>query len=413
MSSQQPDARTALAARAEKSTDLVPLSTRIADLEPDFQLALPKGLEAKRLVRDALTCLRTIRDLDQCDPDSVLGALMTCAQLGLRPGVLGHAWPLPYWDGHAGRHRAQLVIGYQGLIELAHRSGQIASLVARTVHANDTFSVDYGLAESLVHRPNLRGDRGPAIAYYAIVRYLAGGYTFGVMTRLEVERHRDAYAPRNKQRQLFGPWVKEFDAMALKTIIRQLAKFMPKTADFAEAIAADGGIRVDRDPRMPASDVTATAGMWDGQVLDEREAPADAPPPAPEPPPVTTKPDRTRKDQLIKLVHVYRNKLDGLSGTSAEARELFLVHVASVTGREVTSTKDLTEDELETLIDDLKRAKREQDTRQHAQREPGPDAQPPDTDPTGRPLREVSAEQAQTLRAATRDPHATVDGIPF
>ena len=59
---------------------------------------MPKGVEAAQLVRDALTAVRTNPKLAECEPNSVLGSLMTCAQLGLRPGVLGHAWLLPFWD---------------------------------------------------------------------------------------------------------------------------------------------------------------------------------------------------------------------------------------------------------------------------------------------------------------------------
>lgn len=84
---------------------------------------------------------------------------MTCAQLGLRPGVLGHAWLLPFYDSKSRQQQAQLVVGYQGLVELAHRSGKIQSLIARTVYANDYFDVDYGLEDKLVHKPSMQESR--------------------------------------------------------------------------------------------------------------------------------------------------------------------------------------------------------------------------------------------------------------
>ena len=397
MATQQPDARTALATRANPGGAVAaPIETRIQRLEADFQLAMPKGLEAKRLIRDALTCLRTIRDLDKCDPDSIIGALMTCAQLGLRPGVLGHAWPLPYWDGRSGRHRAQFVIGYQGLVELAHRSGSVASLVARVVRANDHFDIDYGIADKLVHKPELRGPRGPAVGYYATVKFLGGGYTFWHMTLTEMQEHRDKYAPRNKQGQIVGPWVDNFDAQGMKTCIRLLAKFMPKTADFAEAVAVDGGLRVDANPTMPPSDVTATA-MWDGQVIDEADGePSQSTPPAEA---ARAKPERTEHDRLLQQLHIHRNKLEGFAGTSEEAKELFKVHVASVIGREITSSKELTEDELRTLIDDLKRAKRDQDRRQRG-----------GLDPT---ITEIAQDQAAALRTVTDREPATPEEAGF
>jgi recombination protein RecT len=128
------------------------LANQIQAMEKQFALAMPKGMEAQQLVRDALTCLRQTPDLAQCTPASVLGSLMSCAQLGLRPGVLGHAYLLPFYDKRAGGKVAQLVVGYQGLVELAHRSGQIQSLIARTVYENDEFEVDYGLEDKIVHK---------------------------------------------------------------------------------------------------------------------------------------------------------------------------------------------------------------------------------------------------------------------
>jgi recombination protein RecT len=110
-----PTAADALAKRRENGGVATnSLADQIRGMEKQFQLAMPRGAEATQLVRDALTALRTIKHLDKCEANSVLGALMTCAQLGLRPGVLGHAWPLPFWDRHSKGYKAQLVIGYQG-----------------------------------------------------------------------------------------------------------------------------------------------------------------------------------------------------------------------------------------------------------------------------------------------------------
>src|SRR5580704_13542189 len=91
---------------AEPAEQVRTLAQQLERMAPEFQAAMPKGREATQLVRDAMTCLRTIKNLDKCDPESFLGSLMTCAQLDLRPGVasLGHAWPLPYWDNYQKRH---------------------------------------------------------------------------------------------------------------------------------------------------------------------------------------------------------------------------------------------------------------------------------------------------------------------
>jgi recombination protein RecT len=279
-SAAQPDARTALATRAENGGQAIStIADKIRGMEGQFQLAMPRGAEAVQLVRDALTAMRTTRNLDKCEDSSVLGSLMTCAQLGLRPGVLGHAWLLPFWDrkgGAQGRggYKAQLVIGYQGLVELAHRSGRIASLIARTVYQNDRFDVDYGLADNLIHKPELFGDRGSAIAYYAIAKFQGGGYAFVVMSQSDMTTYMNRHATaKTKEGKVFGPWVDHFEGMAHKTCIRQLAKFMPKSTELAVALAADEGIRVDLTPTMSAEQATSRVepdhdGVYDGEVVD-------------------------------------------------------------------------------------------------------------------------------------------------
>ena len=92
---------------------------------------------------------------------------MTCAQLGLRPGVLGQAYVLPFWDKKDRMYKAQFVAGYRGLVDLAYRSDRVLSIGARIVHANDYFEIEYNAIEDrLVHRPFLDGERGEARLYY-------------------------------------------------------------------------------------------------------------------------------------------------------------------------------------------------------------------------------------------------------
>ncbi|WP_280389502.1 recombination protein RecT [Nocardia wallacei] len=245
-------------------------------MEKQFALAMPRGAEAAQLVRDAITVLKQNPKLMECDRASVLGGLMTCAQLGLRPSVLGHAWLLPFWDGKTRSQKAQLVIGYQGLVELAHRSGKISSLIARTVYENDTFDVDYGLADALVHKPVLRGERGNMVAFYAIAKFTTGGHAFIVMNYDEMVAYRDKHAKaRNREGRIFGPWVDNFEGMAHKTCVRQLAKWMPKSTEFSHAIEHDGAVRVDLAPEAINRPVHAEPEVIDAEPVDVQDAPTD------------------------------------------------------------------------------------------------------------------------------------------
>lgn len=219
------------------------LRHQITAMEHQFAIASPRGVEAAQLVRDALTLLRQTPGLAECAPQSVLGGLMTMAQLGLRPGVLGHGWLIPFRNRRSNRMEATLVIGYQGLVELAHRSGRIAKITARTVHEHDHFDLEYGTDERLVHRPSA-GQRGKPVGYYATVKIKGGDTAFYFMSHAEMELYRDQHAMSPKR----GPWVDNFEAMAHKTCVRQLSKLMPKGTDLATAIAVDDSVRIDLTP---------------------------------------------------------------------------------------------------------------------------------------------------------------------
>lgn len=268
------------------------LGQRIAKLEPQFQTAMPRGAEATQLVRDAMTCLSKTPKLQECEPATVLGGLMTLAQLGLRPGVLGHAWLLPFYNNKSRRFEAQLILGYQGMVELAYRSGKVRSVIARTVRENDRYEVRYGLHEDLIHVPST-GERGEPIAYYATVHFTNGGAAFWPMTIEEVRQHRDRYAmAKTKDGTVVGPWRDNFEQMAHKTCLRALAKFMPKGTDLSIAMAVDESVRVDVTPTTPPEYVSehpaidtapetpsAVADLTGHEVV---EPPADDEPPPPE-----------------------------------------------------------------------------------------------------------------------------------
>ncbi len=208
--------------RAGPGGDLVSLLRR---QEAAIAAALPRHVSPERFTRVALTALRTTRNLDRVTPASFLGCLMTAAQLGLEPNTpLGHAYLIPFKD------ECTFILGYKGIIDLARRNG--VSIVARTVYDGDDFTVDYGLDESIVHRPTL-GDRGDPIAYYGIARW-DGGHMVQIATVADIEQRR----ARSKASKT-GPWTTDFDAMAKKTTVRMMAPYLPLSVEMATAVAAD------------------------------------------------------------------------------------------------------------------------------------------------------------------------------
>lgn len=246
----------------EAGSPKVNILDEIRRMEPEYQAAMPKGAEAAQLIRDAITLVKTTPKLFQCERISVLSGLMTIAQLNLRVAVLGQAYLLPIKN--KGTLYAQVVIGYQGYIELALRSPAVSGVIARTAYEHDYFEVQLGTDDRIIHKPLLDGPRGAPIAYYAVVKYCNGGYSFVWMTRSEMERHRDQFALAKRDGRVVGPWRDNFDAMSEKTVVRQLSKYMPKSTDLAHALVADESVRLDLDPETSPAEA---AQFIDGEVV--------------------------------------------------------------------------------------------------------------------------------------------------
>ncbi len=209
---------------------------------------------AERWLRIGLTLTRQTPDLLACTMESFAGALMQCAQTKLEPGPpLGFAWILPFKNSRTRKLEATFVIGYPGVIQLAMRSAQLASLVAREVCEEDEFDIDYGRAQQFHHKPPLKGERGEPYGYYCLAHFANGGTHFFYMTREQVIRHRDRFSKAAK----FGPWVTDFDAMARKTTILLSKRFLPASPDFIQASVADEQVSVWRP------------GMDQAQVVDD------------------------------------------------------------------------------------------------------------------------------------------------
>lgn len=76
-----------------------------------FAVALPKHLNSDRFTRIAITCVRQNPELAKCSVPSLLGSLMTIAQLGLEPGVLGQCYLIPFRNAKLGTVECQLQLG--------------------------------------------------------------------------------------------------------------------------------------------------------------------------------------------------------------------------------------------------------------------------------------------------------------
>ena len=202
----------------------------IALLAPELARALPKGLDADRMARLALTLVRKDPKLAACTPESFAGALLTSAALGLEPGVGGEAFLAPFKV--KGVMECTLIVGYQGMAKLYFQHPLAQHLDAQAVHEADAFDYAYGLDPFLTHKP-ARGERGEVIAYYAVARLTTGAKSFLVLFPDEVKALRSGKVGPNGDIPDPQHW------MERKTCVRQLVKLLPKSTTLIRALAAD------------------------------------------------------------------------------------------------------------------------------------------------------------------------------
>ena len=256
-------AQTAVVQAAKNPTTLLGM-IRQPNFQKQMALAMPKSMTPDRLTRIVMTECRKTPALLKCAPESFYGAVLQCAALGLEPGsALGHCYLLPFGNGkdRSGRPNAQLIIGYRGMIDLARRSGQIISLQAWTVHAQDTFNYQLGLDPDIQHVPASTADRGPVTHVYAVAKLKGGGIQFEVMSRAEIEKVRSTSKAGNT-----GPWASHWEEMAKKTVIRRLFKYLPVSIEAVRAVEIDE--KTDRGEATTDQDFLDAEFIEKGDVND-------------------------------------------------------------------------------------------------------------------------------------------------
>ena len=237
---------------------------------PQMAKALPRHMTPDRMMRVTLTALRTTKGLAKCTPASFMACVMTLSQLGLEPSNgLGFAYLIPRRNKKLGTIECTVIIGYQGLMDLARRSGQIRSITAHAVYDGDDLEISYGLSPTLRHVPNWTAARTPAklLGAYAVARVKdADDPIFVFVPRAEIEAARKRGASGTG---ISTPWDTDYEAMSLKTAIRRLFRWLPKSVEMAVAQ------RVDDAPAasiVVASDVASEAlasGGYDAAELGE------------------------------------------------------------------------------------------------------------------------------------------------
>ena len=228
---------------------------------------LPAHIPIDRFERNVANAFMANPDLVRADPALVFRELAGLAGLGLLlDPQLGEAYLILGWNGKTQRNEPQRRVGYRGLIKLARQSGEVKQIYAHEVREKDHMVCRLGTDKVLDHQPNIFGDRGPVVGYYAVVKYSDGTTDFEPMSIADIHGIRDrsdAWKAFKANKIKTTPWFTDEEEMAKKTVMRRLVKRVPQSPELTEALAAEDraeGYLNDVTTR-PATKPTAKAAL--------------------------------------------------------------------------------------------------------------------------------------------------------
>lgn len=202
-----------------------------------------------------------IRDLD---PIKLYNTCLMAAALKLPfNSNLGQAYIIPY------KGEPQLQIGWKGFVQLAQRSGQFKTIGVNPVYENEIAGIDPMTGE--IEFAFKLEKTGKIVGYMAYFELINGFKKNLYMSVDEVNKHAKKYSQTFKRG--FGVWADNFDAMALKTVIKMLLnKWAPLSIDMQKAIEVDqqneDGEYADNKPRVKIVDAEMGDSETDNKEVD-------------------------------------------------------------------------------------------------------------------------------------------------
>jgi recombination protein RecT len=202
--------------------------------------------KAARFVTAIIAAVATNPALQNCDASTIVSAGLLGETLNLSPSPqLGQYYIVPFNDRKNNRVTAQFQLGYRGMLQLAQRSGEYKRINAMAVKEGelilyDPFNDEIVLTyiEDEAQRESL-----PTIGYYAMFEYHNGFRKVLYWSRAKMESHAEKYSMGYKAHKGYTFWEKDFDAMAVKTMLRQLiSKWGIMSLEMQKAYEADGGV---------------------------------------------------------------------------------------------------------------------------------------------------------------------------
>lgn len=221
------------------------------------------GKNGTRFISSIVSAVQTTPALQECTNQSILSAALLGEALNLSPSPqLGQFYMVPFDNKKKGCKEAQFQLGYKGYVQLALRSGYYKKLNVMEIKEGElerydplNEEIDVNLIED-----DLVREETPSMGYYAMFEYENGFRKTMYWSKRKMLAHAEKYSqafkrnggakslelleagkiPEKDMWKYSSFWFKDFDGMALKTMIRQIvSKWGVMSIDLQTAIDKD------------------------------------------------------------------------------------------------------------------------------------------------------------------------------
>lgn len=203
------------------------------------------GKNGTRFISSIVSAVQTTPALQECSNSSILSAALLGEALNLSPSPqLGQYYLVPFENKQKKSKEAQFQLGYKGYIQLAIRSGYYKKLNVLPIKEGELIRYDplnEEIEVELIEDDVIR-EESVTIGYYAMFEYENGFKKTMYWSKKKMLAHAEKYSfafkrngggnslemleqgkiPEKEMWKYSSFWFKDFDGMALKTMIRQL-----------------------------------------------------------------------------------------------------------------------------------------------------------------------------------------------
>ena len=248
------------------------------------------GKNGTRFISSIVSAVQNTPALQECTSPSIVNAALLGEALNLSPSPqLGQFYMVPFDNKKKGCKEAQFQLGYKGYIQLAIRSGYYKKLNVLAIKEGELVRydpLDEEVEVNLIDDDILR-EEAPTMGYFAMFEYENGFRKTLYWSKKKMLAHAEKYSfafyknggarslelleqgkiPEKDMWKYSSFWFKDFDGMALKTMLRQLiSKWGIMSIDLQNAIDKEMAV-IHEDGKTDYVD--AVKAEDDGVVSDQ------------------------------------------------------------------------------------------------------------------------------------------------